>query len=149
MSNVRNISVGVVAIASALIASYEGLREKAYLDPVGIPTICYGSTSGVRIGDVKTHGDCKKLLDKEVAVATNAVDRLVLVPLKENEWAAYTSFVYNVGEGNFAKSTLLKLLNAGDHEGACKQLTKWVYAKGVKLNGLVRRRTAERQLCLS
>ena len=72
----------------------------------------------------------------------------VTVPLSEQEHAAYLSFHYNVGAGNFRSSTLLRHLNAGERIEACKQLSRWVYAKGIKLPGLVARRAAERELCL-
>jgi len=74
---------------------------------------------------------------------------LTKVPLNAHELAAYTSFVFNVGHGNFASSTLRRRLNEGDREGACEELKRWVYAKGQKLPGLVKRREAERQLCLA
>ena len=71
------------------------------------------------------------------------------VALPEPPRAALASFVYNVGEGNFARSTLLRKLNQGDLRGACHELSRWVYAGGRKLNGLVSRRATERELCLA
>jgi lysozyme len=58
------------------------------------------------------------------------------------------SFAYNVGGGNYCGSTLVRKLNAGDTAGACNELTRWTRAKGIVLPGLVKRREAERQLCL-
>ncbi len=81
--------------------------------------------------------------------ASAAVNGLVKVPLSEETRAAFISFVYNAGAGNFALSTMLKKVNAGDIAGGCRQLTRWVYAGGKKLPGLVLRREAERDLCLS
>ena len=138
-----------LAIAAGVVALHEGYKEETYLDPIGIPTICYGSTSGIKLGMKKTKGDCEALLKKDLEKAVDAVDRLVKVPITEYEWAAYTSFVYNVGEGRFANTpSVLGRLNKGDRKGACEGLLKYVYAGGIKLKGLVRRRGEESKLCL-
>ncbi|MHB0820115.1 lysozyme [Stutzerimonas stutzeri] len=138
---------GAVGMASALVTWFEGRSLVAYLDPVGIPTICEGVTQGVRMGDVATPAECDALLEKELAVALAAVERRVRVPLPDTRRAALASFVYNVGEGQFSRSTLLRKLNAGDVRGACAELSRWVYAGGRQLAGLVKRRAAERELC--
>lgn len=139
---------GSLAIAGMLVTYFEGRSLIAYLDPVGIPTICEGVTQGVQLGDTATPQECDEKLEKELRAHAAFVDDLVKVPLKTNEYAAYVSFVYNVGGTNFKNSTLLKKLNAGDHVGACKELPRWVYAGGKKLRGLERRRQAEMELCL-
>lgn len=136
-------------LAVAMIAGWEGLRTKAYLDPIGIPTICYGYIQGVQIGDKKTESECKDLLNAETMKFMQGVRRAVKTDISAEELAAYTSFSYNVGLDAFRRSTLLRRLNAGDREGACNQLTRWVYAGGRKLQGLVNRREDERKLCLS
>ncbi|HDP4777317.1 lysozyme [Pseudomonas aeruginosa] len=138
---------GALALAAALVTPFEGRSLVAYLDPVGIPTICEGITAGVRMGDMATPAECDALLKRELQRAVDAVDRQVLVPLPDTRRAALASFVYNVGEGQLARSTLLRKLNAGDVRGACAELSRWVYAGGKKLGGLVRRRAAERELC--
>lgn len=139
-------------LTAAFIAPHEGLRLKAYPDATGIPTICYGATQilgrEVKLGDVATPQDCEAHLERDVRAALAAVDRLVKVPLPETRRLALGSFVYNVGEGRFAKSTLLKKLNRGDTIGACHELTRYIYAGGEKLPGLVKRRAAERDMCL-
>jgi lysozyme len=135
-------------IATPLVAEYEGRSLVAYLDPVGIPTICEGYTWGVYLGDVKTHSECDKLTEKELVKAIRVVEVAVDVPLSETRKAALASFVYNVGPTRFLSSTLLDKLNSGDTIGACNELSRWVYAKGKKYYGLVRRREAERKLCL-
>lgn len=139
---------GAVALAAYLLMPFEGKHLTAYLDPPGIPTICYGHTKGVKLGDRATDAQCTEYLKEDLAVADAAVTRLVKVKITQETRAALISFVYNTGEGNFARSTLLRKLNAGDVRGACNELPRWVYAKGVKLNGLVRRREAEREMCL-
>jgi len=138
---------GAIGMAGALVVWFEGRSLVAYLDPVGIPTICEGVTQGVRLGDVATPAECDALLEKELTIALSAVERQVRVPLPDARRAALASFVYNVGEGQFSRSTLLRKLNAGDAAGACAELSRWVYAGGKQLAGLVKRRAAERELC--
>ena len=141
-------AITAMAIATPFVARWEGLKTLAYYDPIGVPTICYGHTDGVVIGDLKSQKDCDLLLDAELRSYLNAVDTLVTVPLPETRRAALASFAYNVGIDAFKRSTLLRKLNAGDTVGACNELRRWVYAKGRMLRGLVRRREAERDLCL-
>lgn len=141
-------AAAVMLIAAPFVGDWEGLRTSAYLDPVGIPTICYGSTQGVKIGQEKTVQQCNELLQTELLEYYKAVDDGITVPLPPARAAALTSFAYNVGIANFNRSTLRRLMNEGKTRQACDELGKWVFAKGMKLRGLVRRREAERQLCL-
>lgn len=140
---------GALALAVPLVAWYEGYRPSAYLDPVSIPTICYGHTATARMGQTRTREECDRLLAADLGEAFRALDRRVRVPLPDATRAALASWVYNVGEGAMASSTLLRLLNSGDIRAACEQLPRWVYAKGKQLPGLVARRAAERELCLA
>lgn len=137
-----------VAIATTCVAGFEGVRQVAYYDPVGIPTICFGETVGVKMGDRKTMDECKAMLADSLMIANSAVDRCVKVPINDNQRAALVSFTYNVGSGNLCRSSLVRKMNAGDIIGGCNELPLWVYAKGIKLPGLVKRREAERQMCL-
>ena len=147
------LTARVVAVAMsaalALGVKFEGERLQAYRDPVGIPTICRGHTQGVRMGDVATPAQCAAFAQADTMAALRDVDRLVTVPINGNELGAYTDFVYNVGAAKFASSTMLRKLNAGDHEGACRELLRWVYAGGRVLPGLVKRREAEYRLCIT
>ncbi|MBD9459129.1 lysozyme [Pseudomonas sp. PDM05] len=138
---------GATGMAGVLVSNFEGRSLVAYLDPIGIPTICEGVTRGVRLGQTKTPAQCDALLQAELSIAMAGVDRNVTAPLTETRRAALASFLYNVGEPQFKASTLLRKLNAGDARGACAELSRWVYAKGKKLSGLVNRRAAERELC--
>lgn len=140
-------AAGSLAMATALVSHFEGRSLVAYIDPVGIPTICYGSTAGVKLGQRLTADECDRLLAGELGKACADVDRLVRVPLTPARRSALCSFVYNAGGTAFASSTMLRLLNAGDTRGACAQLDRWVYAGGKQLGGLVKRRQAERELC--
>ena len=130
----------------ALIRQFEGLRLSAYRCPAGIPTIGYGSTAGVKLGQAITAERAEQLLREDVRQFEAAVSRLVKVPLTQGLFDALTSFAFNLGAKALEKSTLLRLLNAGDYSGAAAQFERWVYASGKKLAGLVKRRAAERAL---
>lgn len=138
---------GALTIAVPLVGYFEGRNLLAYLDPVGIPTICDGITHGVELGQTATDAECDSLLAAELGAAITSVDHLSKQPQPDTRRAALGSFVFNVGAGAFAGSTLLRKLNAGDIAGACAELSRWVYAKGRTLAGLIKRRAAERQLC--
>lgn len=139
-----------IVTSGAFIADHEGFVPGTYVDPVGIITSCYGHTDKtLKLGQKFTEQQCLEQLAKDLAKHDKEMLSYVKVALSEQEHAAYLSFVYNVGSGNFSSSTLLKKLNNGDRVGACLQLTRWVYAKGIHLNGLVKRRNAEKDLCLS
>jgi lysozyme len=139
---------GWCAIAVVCVAGFEGLRTSAYLDPVLIPTICYGETKGVRMGDRATVDECQGMLADSLEIANKQVDSCVRVPMPDTRRAALVSFAYNVGGGNLCSSTLVRKLNAGDTVGACNELPRWNRAKGFVLPGLTKRREAERQMCL-
>jgi len=130
----------------ALIRQAEGLRLSAYRCPAGIPTIGYGSTAGVKLGQAITAERAEQLLGEDVRQFEAAVSRLVKVPLTQGQFDALVSFAFNLGAKALGDSTLLRLLNAGDYSGAAAQFDRWVYASGKKLSGLVKRRAAERAL---
>ena len=140
------VAAAVMTIALPFTAQHEGLRMKAYLDPVGIPTICYGETKGVELGQVKSRQECDDMLAVRLAWFGYQVDQLVDVPLNACQHAALSSMSYNIGLSAFKNSTLLRKLNGGDYDGAAKQFDRWVYAKGRKLPGLIERRKQERKL---
>lgn len=139
---------GVMTIGVATVGHFEGKRNEAYRDPVGIPTICYGYTHGVQMGQTKSDGECRKLLKGELGDALAVVDASVDRDMPDTRRAALASFVYNVGSGAYQDSTLLRKLKAGDVRGACNELSRWIYASGKRLEGLVKRRAVERTLCL-
>lgn len=156
------LSVGGFLSVGSLIEPHEGtVKNKqgmhiAYIDAVGIPTVCYGQTGKdlygrtIRVGMPPfTEQECTEMLLKTVVEFEKEIDRLVKVDYRSDyQKAALISFVYNVGVGNFASSTLLKDLNKGLHDSACSRLSDWVYAKKKKLNGLVKRREEEMQWCM-
>lgn len=138
----------VLAVVVPVTTHFEGLRNRAYGDLGGVLTICYGETAGVQAGDFKTTQQCRDMLQNRLGGFAVQVQSLVKVPMTVERWAALTDFAYNVGMGNFAKSSVLKKLNSGDTVGACNELMRWRYVKGVEVSGLTRRRAAERELCL-
>lgn len=141
-----------ISLATGIIAGFEGRRLIAYKDPVGIPTICDGITEGVKMGDTATPEECDKKLEIEILKIDQTLLREikpeVIATMPDTRKAAIISFVYNVGRNAFKKSTLLRKLNAGDWQGACREMPRWVYAKGQKLRGLEFRRASEMELCL-
>ena len=129
-----------------IIKQSEGLKLEAYLCPAGIPTIGYGHTRGVKLGQKISVAQAEVFLDHDYEEAEDAVKRLITVPLTDNQLGALTSFVFNLGEGRLLGSTLRRKLNTGDYKGAAAEFDKWVYAGDKKLNGLIARRAAERKL---
>lgn len=132
----------------SLIKSFEGLRLLAYRDAVGVLTIGYGATRGVKAGMSVTKEQAERMLLNDVQRFEAEVERLVKAPLSGNQWDALVSFTYNLGAANLESSTLLRKLNTGDYAGAAEQFPRWNKAGGKVLPGLVRRREAERVLFL-
>lgn len=140
---------GAIAIAAVLVQWNEGIRHKPYKDGGDVLTVCYGHTGEEVIpGERYTDEECLALLDSDLKAAMEVVETQVTVPLTEMQKAALASFVYNVGSGAFARSTLLKKLNAGDMPGACNEMRRWKYDEGKVSKGLINRRAVERELCL-
>jgi len=129
-----------------LVKHFEGLRLQAYLCPAGVPTIGYGHTAGVALGQTITAAQAEQFLAQDLTAAAGQVDKLVTVALNPQQRGALASFVFNLGAGNLKSSTLLKLLNGGDYAGAAGEFGKWVKAAGKTLPGLVARRAAEAAL---
>lgn len=132
----------------SLIKSFEGLRLQAYQDVVGVWTIGYGTTRGVKAGMAITKDQAERMLVNDVQRFEPDIDRLVKAPLNQGQWDALMSFVYNLGAANLESSKLLKLLNQKDYAGAADQFPRWNKAGGQVLQGLVRRRAAERGMFL-
>lgn len=110
----------------------------------GTLTIGYGSTGvHVKPGMTISEADASELLLDDLERFERCVERKVVVPLNDNQFAALVSFCFNVGEGNFGSSTLLKKLNQGDYESVPSELMKWVNSKKKRMQGLVNRRAAE------
>lgn len=152
MSLKKRLAVGVLSLsATGLIgiASYEGFSEKAYIPIKGdVPTIGFGSTEGVKMGDAITVPQALDRLRRDITLAESAISRCVRVPLSQGELDAYTSLAFNIGTDAFCRSTLVVKLNGGDYAGACEEIKRWVYAGGRRVPGLVARREKEYATCV-
>lgn len=137
---------------TALIQRHEGKVNTAYADPAhgwAVPTICYGHTRTARKGMWLSDKQCLALLTSDIDAALQDLRGLLgNAKLSEGELLAYVSFVFNVGPTKLRNSTWLRKFRAGDRVGACNELSRWVYANGVKLRGLVHRRADEVAVCL-
>lgn len=138
----------VSAACLAGIAGYEGYRGKAYLPtPNDRPTIGFGETKGVKMGDKTTPERALVQLLNSTEKHAEAIRQCIHVPLYQHEWDAYVSLAYNIGAGNFCKSTLVRKLNAEDYSGACREILRWDKQAGETLPGLTRRRQGEYATC--
>ncbi|EQC2606303.1 TPA: lysozyme [Enterobacter hormaechei] len=138
----------------ALIKEFEGCKLTAYRDSVGVWTIGYGWTQPVdgkpiRAGMTIKQETAERLLKTGLVRYESDVSRLVKVGLTQGQFDALVSFTYNLGARSLSTSTLLRKLNAGDYAGAADEFLRWNKAGGKVLNGLTRRREAERALFLS
>jgi len=143
---------------AAMVEGFEGFRAEVYdaNPPHGDWTVGIGHAikPGERFfpyGDVTTitRAEADDLFFYDTQEARQAVSDLVTVGLSGNQRAALESFVFNVGRGAFANSTLLRLLNQGDYNAAAAEFDRWVFAKGKKLGGLVARRASEKEVFLT
>lgn len=138
----------------ALIKQFEGCKLTAYQDSVGVWTIGYGWTQPVdgkpiRAGMTIKQETAERLLNTGLVSYESDVSRLVKVGVTQGQFDALVSFTYNLGARSLSTSTLLRKLNAGDYAGAADEFLRWNKAGGKVLNGLTRRREAERALFLS
>ena len=131
-----------------LIKSFEGMELEAYLDPVDVWTIGYGHTKTVEPGMVITEAKAEELLRQDLQEFEEAVTEAVEVSINPNQFSALVSFCFNLGADSLFQSTLLKLLNQGDFQGTADQFPRWNKAGSQVLEGLTRRRKAERALFL-
>jgi lysozyme len=136
------------------IKSHEALRLKAYMPtPNDVPTIGYGHTKGVKLGQVITKEQAEVFLREDLKVAEDTVNKLVKVKITQNQFDALVSLVFNIGTGNFANSSVLKFLNAGNYKAAADRFRLWNKQKQKdgsfkELGGLTKRREQERELFL-
>lgn len=128
----------------AFLRGWEGLRTTAYDDGGGVWTIGYGHTVGVRQGDTCTPAQAEAWLAQEVTEFAAGVSAAVTAPIEQNQFDALVSLAYNIGIGAFRRSTLLRKINAG--EPAADEFGRWIHDNGKVINGLVRRRAAERSM---
>lgn len=159
----RGGPIAVSALAAVLVgvlALHEGDVRTPYRDQGGIWTVCKGITGpDVIPGKTYTDADCERLETTFAAKMFARIDGCIKTPLNFNEWIAYGHFTYNLGTRAFCDSTLVKLLNAGDRHGACKQMARWTWTRvgnkkvncrlpGTKCGGIPKRRDYEVRMCL-
>lgn len=159
MSKTR-FAIGALALsASGLIGilGYEGYSETAYIPvPGDIPTIGFGTTEGVKLGDTITPEKAIERAYRDIQKTESAIHKCVNVPLSDGEYSAFVSLAYNIGTSAFCSSTLVKKLNARDYEGACKEILRWNKQKKVingkvqyiEVKGLTERRKKEYEQCV-
>ncbi|MEK6746514.1 MAG: lysozyme [Pseudomonadota bacterium] len=135
-----------------LIKQFEGFSGVPYYCPAWKLTIGYGHVilSGEnfpKAGILKI--EATNLLKQDVSMAEKAINRLVKIPLLQNQFDALVSFAYNIGAQRFENSTLLRFLNDNRMELVAKEFSRWVFAGGIMQKGLVKRRKAEKKLFIS
>lgn len=151
MANSRATVATLVLSAATLvgIAGYESFKPVAYIPvPGDVPTIGYGETHGVHLGDRTTPERALVQLLASAESHADGVRKCIEVPMYQHEFAAAVSIAYNIGVGAFCRSTMVKKLNAGDYRGFCEGMTAWSRSGGKVYPGLVKRREKERALCL-
>ena len=151
-------ALSLSAAALVGIVLHEGYSDRAIIPvPGDVPTIGFGTTAGVKLGDTTTPPKALARALVDVQQFEGAIKTCVTVPLTQNEYDAYVSFAYNVGRRAFCQSTLVKKLNLGDFKGACDELLRWRFFQGKDCalpenrrlcGGLVKRREAEYRQCL-
>ncbi len=157
---VRRTVAGLSLSAAALVGIllHEGYTDRAVIPVKGdVPTIGFGATTGVRIGDTTTPPKALARALTDLQQFEGALKQCVTVPLAQYEYDALVSFSYNVGSHAFCQSTLVKKLNAEDYAGACSELLRWRFFQGKDCalpanarlcGGLAKRREAEYRQCI-
>jgi len=143
-------SGALMAAAVALVSAWEGLRTVAYKDIVGVPTVCFGETRGVKMGDRYSVEECKAMLGDGLVEYETNMRACLKSPdtLPAKPYVSFLSLSYNIGSRAFCNSTLVRRVNAGDIKGGCEAISMWDRAGGKVVKGLVNRRAEERKLCL-
>jgi lysozyme len=148
MTRVKIAALALSASTLVGIAGWEGYSGSAYQDIVGIWTIGFGTTAGVKQGQsIDPVKALKRKLD-DVQKFEGAIKQCVTVPLHQHEYDAYLSLAYNIGPTAFCRSTLVRLLNEGKYTMACEQILRWDKAGGKVVRGLTLRREAEYRQCM-
>ncbi len=130
----------------ALTESFEGCRLTAYQDSVGVWTIGYGHTRGIKRGDTCTQEQAEQWLSEDVEFCENAINQDLTIAITQEEFDALVDFSFNLGIHALENSTLWKKLSAGDFKGAAAEFPKWDMAGGEKVEGLLRRRLDEEEM---
>lgn len=146
---IKIASLGLSAAALVALALSEGYTSNAVQPlPGDKPTIGFGTTGGVRMGDTITPPKALERKLRDVQAFEGALKQCVQVPLHQHEYDAYVSLSYNIGSKAFCGSTLVRKLNARDYAGGCQEILRWDKFKGKPVRGLTMRREREYKLCM-
>lgn len=137
----------VAAVCATLVTGFEGVRQTAYQDVVGVWTVCAGETQGVKRGDRYSLAQCKEMLVRRLEDYAEPIERC-LPNLPDGRFIAFTDLAYNIGAQRTCQSTAARLVRQGNIAAGCQAFMQWNKAGGVVFPGLTRRRAAERELCL-
>lgn len=147
------IAAAVLAAATAFVMPWEGKENTAYLDRIASPavwTVCYGHTGRYAYeGATYSDAQCRAILNEDVGAHYDRLAQCIdtmIVPVSVQ--ASFLELGFNVGTGAACSSTMARKINAGDYEGACAELGRWVNAGGVVVRGLVNRRNASEEMCV-
>lgn len=143
---IATISLSAAALVG--IVASEGYTDRAVIPvPGDVPTIGFGTTEGVKMGETTTPPKALARALQDVGRYEGALKLCVKVPLHQHEYDAYVSLAYNIGSRAFCGSTLARKLNEGDYPGACREILRWDRFKGQPLRGLTTRREREYRQC--
>ena len=132
-----------------LIKNFEGCKLTVYADGAGLPTVGYGHMDRtMTIGNTIDQEEANTLLDVDLTRTENVLRKYIKVIITDNQFSALVSLAFNIGVGNFVKSTLLKLVNEEEFDDAAKEFMKWDHLGQDLSVGLMRRREAEKALFL-
>ena len=146
---IAKVGAASAALLLAVVPVFEGTVLKTYRDPIGVLTSCMGHTGPeLKMGQKFTLEQCDQQLAEDLNKHADAL-ACIRPPLTDGQKAAFVSFAYNVGAQKFCNSTLARKANARDMAGACAELSRWTFAGGKELPGLVNRRKVEREICES
>jgi lysozyme len=141
-------AISLSATALVAIALHEGYKDMAYIPTPGdVPTIGFGTTGGVKLGDKTTPTQALSRAMVDIQKFEGAVKSCVQVPLTQGEYDAYISLSYNIGSSAFCNSTLVKRLNQSEYALACQEILRWNRFQGKELAGLTKRRQEEYLKC--
>ena len=154
----QRIAVAIMSLSAAGFAGIvlqEGYTDKAVIPvPGDVPTIGFGTTEGVKLGDKITPPQAIGRAVRDINKFEGALKQCVTVPLSQSEYDAFVSIAYNVGPGAFCKSGIVRKLNAMDYDGACAEIMRWRFFQGKdcaipanKCSGLYSRRKIESEQC--
>ena len=158
---IKRTHISAIALSAAALVGivlHEGYTDRAVIPVKGdVPTIGFGTTGGVKMGDTTTPPKALARALTDVQKFEGALKQCVTVPLSQNEYDAFVGFSYNVGSTAFCRSEIVKKLNAGDYPGACREILRWTYFQGKNCaapenarlcGGLAKRRQEEYRQCM-